>query len=87
VKFQTLTTRTAPSLASVSPSIQLTVTAETLLMVPVSELIAYEEKVDLTRLFLTGGRRIEVRERIGEIERLVRQASFDWTVAGQQLVR
>jgi hypothetical protein len=38
-------------------------------------MIAYEEKADRTRLLLTGRRHIEVKERIVDIERLVRQAS------------
>jgi hypothetical protein len=68
----------------VSPLIQLT-TATGTLTVRVFEMIAYEEKADRTHLLLTGHRHIEVRERISDIERLVRQASSSvWTEAGQQ---
>jgi hypothetical protein len=83
VKFANFRMQTEPA-AAVSPSIELTTTAGTL-KVRVFEMIAYEEKADRTRLLLTGRRYIEVKERIAEIERLVRQASSPvWTEAGQR---
>jgi hypothetical protein len=69
VKFPTLRTQTE-SAAAASSSIELTTTAGTLKF-RVFESIAYEERADLTRLLLTGGRRIEAKGRIAEIEPLV----------------
>jgi hypothetical protein len=47
------------------------------LTVELGDLIAYEENTDFTRLTLTGGRVLHVKETAVEIERLVRQASGD----------
>ena len=44
--------------------------------VPASRLLAYDQQLGFTRLKLTGGTVLDVRETTGEIDRLVRAAAM-----------
>ena len=49
--------------------------SESIVAVPVSQLIAYEQQTGCTRLLLVGRKSVQVKESTDQIDRLVRLAS------------
>jgi hypothetical protein len=68
-----------PSRPAATPKIHLTLTqgqqGQLVVGVSISEFIAYSQNVGFTRLNLTGGKVLEVKESTDQIDRLVRAAS------------
>ena len=68
-----------PSRPSATPKIHLTLTqgqqGQLVVGVSISEFIAYSQNAGFTRLNLTGGKVLEVKESTDQIDRLVRAAS------------
>jgi hypothetical protein len=71
------------------PSISLTLVNATeydpsgTITVPASRLLAYDQQINLTRLKLTGGTVLEVKEGTDQIDRLVRAAATHGRLALQ----